>query len=79
MRARTIDAIANFVKFPGGRLLVVTRGRADDEEPLELPWALSRRDLSRFEMNGLRQIYFEEMPGDEEPPVPRFIIEYERR
>jgi SAM-dependent methyltransferase len=78
MRARTIDAIANFVKFPGGKLLVVTRGRENDEEPLELPWALSRADLSRFEVNGLKQIYFEEMPGDEKPPIPRFVVEYER-
>lgn len=77
MRARTIDAIANFVKFRGN-LLVVTRGREDDEIPLELPWALSRKDLSRFEMNGFQQIRFEEMFGDEEPPIKRFVVEYER-
>jgi uncharacterized UPF0146 family protein len=79
MRAQTIDAIANFVRFPGGKLVVVTRGREDDEIPLELPWALSREDLARFEKNGLKQIYFEEMPGDEEPPIPRFVVEYERK
>lgn len=78
MRSQTIDAIANFVKFPGGTLTVVTRGREDDEVPLELPWALSRRDLSRFTENGLRQTFFEEMPGDEEPPIPRFVVEYRR-
>jgi len=75
MRTQVIDAIANFVKFQG-QLIVVTRGREDDEIPLELPWALSRKDLSRFEENGFRQIGFEEMPGDEEPPIPRFVIEY---
>ena len=77
MRVQTIDAIANFVKFRG-KLLVVTRGREDDEIPLELPWALSRKDLSRFEANGFRQIRFEEMLGDEEPPIKRFVVEYER-
>lgn len=78
LRPRVIDAIANFVA-PKGKLVVVTRGRADDEEPLELPWALSRKDLSQFERNRLRQTHFEEMPGDEEDtPIPRFAVEYER-
>ncbi|MGI8786129.1 MAG: class I SAM-dependent methyltransferase [Pyrinomonadaceae bacterium] len=77
MRPRVIDAIANFVA-PRGRLIVVTRGRADDEVPLELPWALSRRDLSRFETNDFRQTHFETMPGDEEEPIERFVVEYER-
>lgn len=75
MRSRVIDAIANFVELRG-KLLVVTRGREDDEIPAELPWALSRMDLSRFEENGFRQVSFEEVPGDEEPPIPRFVVEY---
>lgn len=78
MRTKVIDAIANFVKFQG-QLVVVTRGREDDEIPAELPWALSRKDLSRFEENGFRQIGFAEMPGDEEPPIPRFVVEYVKK
>jgi 2-polyprenyl-3-methyl-5-hydroxy-6-metoxy-1,4-benzoquinol methylase len=77
IRPKVIDSIANFVA-PGGKLLVVTRGRDDDEIPPELPWALSKKDLSRFEANGLKQIYFEEMTGDEEEPIRRFVVEYER-
>jgi SAM-dependent methyltransferase len=77
MRKDVIDAIANFVGLKG-KLAVVTRGREDDEQPLELPWALSRKDLSRFEENGLKQINFEEMDGDEETPIKRFVVEYER-
>lgn len=77
MRTKVIDAIANFVEFKG-KLVVVTRGREDDEEPLELPWALSKKDLSRFDLNGFKQTNFEEMPGDEEEPVRRFVVEYER-
>jgi len=77
MRSQVIDAIANFVGLRG-KLIVVTRGREDDEEPLELPWALSRKDLSRFETNRLKQTYFEEMFGDEEEPVKRFVVEYKR-
>ena len=78
MRSDVIDAIANFVKFDG-KLLVVTRGREDDEVPLELPWALSRKDLSRFERNQLEQINFEEMFGEEDPPILRFVVEYLKR
>ncbi len=78
MRPRVIDAISDFVATQG-TLVVVTRGREDDEEPLELPWALSRRDLSQFERNNLKPIRFEEMLGDEEEePIKRFVIEYQR-
>lgn len=80
MRASVIDAIANFVKFPGGRLLVVTRGREDDEIPDELPWALSRKDLSRFDENGFEQIYFKEIfSDDKEDEIPRFVVEYKKK
>jgi len=77
MRPAVIDSIAAFVA-PEGKLLVVTRGREDDEEPVELPWALSRRDLSRFEQSGLKQSGFEIMMGDEDEPIPRFVVEYTR-
>ncbi len=78
MRPQTIDAIANFVEFKG-KLLIVTRGREDDEIPTELPWALSKKDLSRFETNHFKQTVFKEMLGDEEPPIRRFVVEYEKK
>lgn len=78
MRSKVIDAIANFVEFRGS-LLIVTRGRENDEQPKELPWALSRKDLSRFEVNNLEQVQFEEMFGDEDEPIKRFVVEYERK
>jgi uncharacterized UPF0146 family protein len=78
MRSKVIDAIANFVKFDG-RLVVATRGREDHEIPTELPWPLSRQDLSRFEKNGFRQLSFEIGQGDEDPPIPRFVVEYVRK
>ena len=78
MRPKVIDAIANFVKLDG-RLVVITRGREDDEEPVELPWPLSRLDLSRFETNGLRQIDFQIRTGDEDVPAERLVVEYVRK
>ena len=76
MRPQVIDAIAAFVG-ENGNLVVVTRGREDDAEPDELPWPMSRRDLSRFETQDLKQIDFVIMPGEEDEP-PRFVVEYVR-
>lgn len=75
MRERVIDSIAGFVA-PGGRLVVVTRGRGDDEEPEQLPWPVSRRDLSRFGENGLTELNFTTMPDDEDGY--RFVVEYKK-
>jgi SAM-dependent methyltransferase len=76
MRERAIDAVAAFVA-PAGRLVVVTRGREDDEEVGEVPWPLSKRDLTRFEKNGLREIEFRDL-WDEEDEQRRFVVEYVR-
>jgi SAM-dependent methyltransferase len=76
MRPAVIDSIAAFVAEKG-KLVVVTRGRDDDVEPDILPWPMSRRDLSRFEQNGLTQTDFVVMPGEEDEP-DRFVVEYER-
>ena len=77
MRMRVIDAIANFVS-ENGRLLVVTRGREDDETPDEVPWPVSRGELRRFEENGLQQIDFIIMESDENDEPDRFVVEYLR-
>jgi SAM-dependent methyltransferase len=77
MRERVIDSIAGFVA-DNGEIVVVTRGREDDEEPVQLPWPLSRQDLSRFETHGLKQTDFRIMDGDEDPPQPRWVIHYRK-
>ena len=76
LRPQVIDAVASFVG-PGGRLVVVTRGRGDDDPVDEVPWPLSRRDLSRFDANGLRQLSLQEIWEPENEQL-RFVIEYER-
>lgn len=77
LRPKVIDAVSSFVK-EGGEIVVVTRGREDDAEPDQIPWPLSRKDLSQFEANGLTQTHFEIMPGSEESPAPRFVVVYEK-
>ena len=74
LRPQVIDAISGFVA-PGGRLVVVTHGREDGEEPEQLPWPLSRSDLMRFQENGLKEIDFSEF-WDEEDEKLRFLVEY---
>ena len=76
MRERVIDSIASFVA-DDGELVVVTRGREDDDQPAELPWPLSRKDLSRFETHGLVEKDFRIIPGDD-PPTPRFVVQYKK-
>lgn len=78
MRERVIDSIAAFVA-DNGELVIVTRGREDDEEPVQLPWPLSSRDLSRFETHGLQQTEFRIFDGDESTPEPRWVVKYEMR
>jgi len=78
MRERVMDSIAAFVA-PGGELVVVTRGREDDEEVVKVPWPVSRNELSRFEESGLVQTYFEVMPDDtDDEPADRFVVKYRR-
>lgn len=79
MRERAIDAVARLVA-PGGRLLLITRGRDDtDTTDGPPPWPLTHADMKRFvDVGGLRATSFEDYLDDEEPPVRRFRAVYER-
>ena len=78
MRPKVMDSIAKFVG-ENGRLVIVTRGRDDDEVPDEVPWPVSRRDLSRLEESGLLQNGLVVMPPLREDEPERFVVEYARR
>jgi SAM-dependent methyltransferase len=78
LRERVMDSIAAFVA-PGGELVVVTRGRENDEEVVKVPWPVSRGELARFEEKGLVQTHFEVMPDDtDDEPADRFVVVYRR-
>ena len=78
IRPSVIDSVAAFVA-PAGELVVLCRGREDDETPTKMPWPLSRADLSRFEENDLKQTDFEEVFEDEDgESVRRFVVAYRR-
>lgn len=78
LRAKSIEAIAKFVA-PGGRLLVIARGRGADEADVPgPPWPLTREELEGFLRAGLEEELFEDYAEPEPPWVRRFRVLYRR-
>lgn len=79
VRDTAIAAVASLVA-PGGSLLVVTRGRENDEAlPEPPPWALSHAELELLEHAGLMRSSFEDfMDPVRDPPIRRFRAHYLR-
>ena len=78
LRRGAIEKIAQFVK-PGGSLLVIARGRAENEpEGQGPPWPVTREELARFERAGLTEVSFEDYAEPEPPWVRRFRGLYRR-
>jgi SAM-dependent methyltransferase len=76
LRTRAIDAVASFVA-PGGDLVVVCRGRENGEEVGQIPYPLSREDLSGFERAGLKEVEFNEVRDDVDDER-RFVVHYRK-
>jgi hypothetical protein len=76
VRPKAIDRIAGFIA-PGGHLLVVCRARRPDEPEGEIPWPLTRAELERFHLRGLRTASWEEI-DDPGGGARRFRIWFER-
>jgi hypothetical protein len=78
LRETAIAVLADTVK-PGGRLLVVCRGRNPEDPKGQMPWPLLREEMSAFERDGLRLADFEEFwDRHDEPPVRRYRAHYTR-
>ena len=77
VRSRAMTSIAGLLAH-GGTLLVICRGRFPEEPPGNLPWPLSTEELEVFTSAGLREVHFEDYFDQEEPPVRRFRVEYQR-
>ncbi len=79
VRPKAIAAVSQFVA-PGGLLLVIARGRADDEpEGQGPPWPLARGEFNGFLREGLKEESFEDYAEPEPPWVRRFRALYRRR
>lgn len=70
-------AVASLVA-PGGRLLLIARGREPDDPTPGLHWPLTRAGLSPLREAGLAEESFEDFLDDEEPPVRRFLAVFRR-
>jgi 2-polyprenyl-3-methyl-5-hydroxy-6-metoxy-1,4-benzoquinol methylase len=59
-------------------LIIVARGRDEDDDPGTMPWPLTWRDLLPVCQSrpDLVEVSFEEYVDDEIPPVRRFMVEY---
>ena len=77
LRKQACEQIASFVA-PGGSLLVISRGRDSEADIGQMPWPLVRRDLDAFSNSSLAEIQFEDYFDEEEPPVRRFRVEYQK-
>ncbi len=77
LRPRALTAVADLVA-PQGTLLIFCRGRDDGEQLGEMPWPLSREDLSELGRAGLTERSFEDFQDQEDPPIRRFRAVYER-
>jgi SAM-dependent methyltransferase len=78
LRDQAISRLAETVK-PGGRLLVICRGRDPADAEGEMPWPLLRDELCGLERAGLSLEAFEDFrDAHEEPGVRRFRACYLR-
>ncbi|HTQ59928.1 MAG TPA: class I SAM-dependent methyltransferase [Candidatus Solibacter sp.] len=77
LRSEAIQSIAALVA-PGGKLLVIARGREPNEPEGQLPWPVTRTELAGFLRAGLREQSFEDYFDNEEPPARRYRVLYTR-
>jgi SAM-dependent methyltransferase len=76
LRGRAVRSLARFLS-PAGELLVICRGRELTEPEGDLPWPLTRDELSALtRAAGLRERTFENFFDGAEPPVRRFRATY---
>jgi SAM-dependent methyltransferase len=74
-RRRALQAIAGTVA-EGGRLLVIQRGRDEEEPVAAIPWPLARSELRVLEDEGLREVRFDDFVDP--TGQRRFRVLYER-
>ena len=76
-REQAFAALSKLVA-PGGRLLIVCRGRLEDEEANPPPWPLTPDELDHFHSYGFRSVKRAEYFDDRDPPNRHFVAEFRR-
>jgi len=75
LRPQAMRCLAGFLK-KDGMILLIARGREENDPEGQMPWPLTRRDLDEFAGAGLREKSFEDYFDKESPPVRRFRAIY---
>lgn len=73
LRRQATKNIAAFLR-PGGLLLVIARSREPSDPEGQMPWPLTRAEISAFAVLGLEELLFDILPDVEEPEVRRFRV-----
>lgn len=75
MRRTGLKTLAELIA-PGGVLLIIAKGR-DNDEPLDkIPWPLSRRELDFLKTLDLHEVQFENLDCPNDPPQRIFRATY---
>jgi SAM-dependent methyltransferase len=77
LRPRAVESLARLVA-PGGRLVVIARGRDEDDDPELGPWPVTWPELARLGELGLVVEQFDDFLDNEIPPVRRFRVVFQR-
>lgn len=78
VRREAALALPHFVA-PGGQLLAICRGRAENSPPeYGPPWKLTLSELAALSESGLREVQRDDYLDRHQPPVRRFRILYQR-
>jgi 2-polyprenyl-3-methyl-5-hydroxy-6-metoxy-1,4-benzoquinol methylase len=74
------EATKNIAAFlcPCGHLLVIARGREPSDPEGQMPWPLTRSEISAFAGHGLEELSFDMIPDLDEPGVHRFRALFRR-
>lgn len=75
LRKTAVRNVRGFIA-PGGALLVICRGRGQEDPPGKIPWPLLRTELDQFVELGLSEHRFEDYLDEKDPETRRFRIEY---
>ena len=78
LRPQATKNIAEFVR-PGGHLLVIARYREPSDPVGEMPWPLTRAEISAFTNHNLEEVLFDILRDVEEPNVRRFRVLFQMR
>ena len=78
MRREIMACIAIFVR-PEGKLLVLCRGRDEEDVSIGPPWPLSKKEADFFKEYDLKELSCEDYFDNENPPVRRFRIFYHQQ